>query len=179
MDGSALQFCNLVENAEIIVQGDSIEEVRITEPIELPMPPGSPKFMRVEPSDSLEVDYFLDYPPPIGTMQMSYRCDGPESFKQEIAPARTFGFVKHMRMMDEMGLAGGGKLSNVILLDDEKVVNPPLRFENEFVRHKILDVIGDFYLFGRPFKGKIIARQTGHTENIAMLKLIGEKLGIL
>jgi UDP-3-O-acyl N-acetylglucosamine deacetylase len=179
MDGSALQFCNLVENTEIIVQGDPIEEVRITEPIELPMPPGSPKFMRVEPSDCLEVDYFLDYPPPIGTMQMSYRCDGPESFKQEIAPARTFGFVKHMRMMDEMGLAGGGKLSNVILLDDEKVVNPPLRFENEFVRHKILDVIGDFYLFGRPFKGKIIARQTGHTENIAMLKLIGEKLGIL
>ncbi len=179
MDGSAVQFCNLVENAEIIVQSDPIEEVRITEPIELPMPPGSPKFMRVEPSDCLEVDYFLDYPPPIGTMQMSYRCEGPESFKQEIAPARTFGFVKHMRMMDEMGLAGGGKLSNVILLDDEKVVNPPLRYENEFVRHKILDVIGDFYLFGRPFKGKIIARQTGHTENIAMLKLIGEKTGIL
>ncbi|AFM26684.1 UDP-3-O-acyl-N-acetylglucosamine deacetylase [Desulfomonile tiedjei] len=179
MDGSALQFCNLVENAEIIVQEDPIEEVRITEPIELPVPSGSPKFMRVEPSDCLEVDYFLDYPPPIGTMQMCYRCDGPESFKQEIAPARTFGFVKHMRMMDEMGLAGGGRLSNVILLDDEKVVNPPLRYENEFVRHKILDIIGDFYLFGRPFKGKIIARRTGHTENIAMLKLIGEKMGIL
>ncbi len=179
MDGSALGFCELVENAEIIVQDELIEEVRITEPIELPMPTGNPKSMRVEPSDYLEIDYFLDYPHPIGQMHMVYRCEGPENFKEQIASARTFGFVKHMRMMDEMGLAGGGRLSNVVLVDDEKVVNPPLRFPNEFVRHKILDIIGDFYLLGRPFKGKIIASQTGHTENIAMLKLINEKLGIL
>ncbi|MBM3301381.1 MAG: UDP-3-O-acyl-N-acetylglucosamine deacetylase, partial [Deltaproteobacteria bacterium] len=70
-------------------------------------------------------------------------------------------------------------LSNVVLLDEEKVVNPPLRFPDEFVRHKILDIIGDFYLLGRPFIGKIIAMQTGHTENIAMMRLINEKLGIL
>jgi UDP-3-O-[3-hydroxymyristoyl] N-acetylglucosamine deacetylase len=75
--------------------------------------------------------------------------------------------------------AGGGRLSNVILLDEEKVVNPPLRFADEFVRHKILDIIGDFYLLGRPFCGKITARQTGHTENIAMLRLINEKMKIL
>jgi UDP-3-O-[3-hydroxymyristoyl] N-acetylglucosamine deacetylase len=179
MDGSAVGFCELVESAEIIVQDELIEEVRITEPIELPMPPGNSKSLSVEPCDCLEIDYFLDYPPPIGQMQMVYRCEGPENFKEQIAPARTFGWVKHMRMMDEMGLAGGGRLSNVVLLDDEKVVNPPLRFPDEFVRHKILDIIGDFYLLGRPFKGKIIARQTGHTENIAMLKLINEKLGIL
>lgn len=179
MDGSAVEFCELVESAEIIVQDELIEEVRITEPIELPMPAGSPKSMRVEPCDCLEIDYFLDYPPPIGQMHMVYRCESPENFKEQIAPARTFGWVKHMQMMDEMGLAGGGRLSNVVLLDDEKVVNPPLRFPDEFVRHKILDIIGDFYLLGRPFKGKIIARQTGHTENIAMLKLINEKLGIL
>ena len=110
---------------------------------------------------------------------MVYRCTGPEDFKHEIAPARTFGFVKDMRMMDEMGLAGGGKLSNLVLLDEEKVVNPPLRFPDEFVRHKILDIIGDFYLLGRPFRGKIIAKQTGHTDNVAMLKLINEKMKIL
>lgn len=179
MDGSAVEFCDLVESAEIIVQDELIEEVRVTEPIELPLPPGNSKSLRVEPCDCLEIDYFLDYPPPIGQMQMVYRCEGPENFKEQIAPARTFGWVKHMRMMDEMGLAGGGRLSNVVLLDDEKVVNPPLRFPDEFVRHKILDIIGDFYLLGRPFKGKIVARQTGHTENIAMLKLINEKLGIL
>ncbi len=179
MDGSAVEFCKLVESAEIIVQDELIEEVIITEPIDLPLDPSGPKRMRVEPSDCLEVEYHLDYPPPIGTMHMLYRFEGPEHFKEQIAPARTFGFVRDMRMMDEMGLAGGGRLSNVILLDDEKVVNPPLRFTDEFVRHKVLDIIGDFYLLGRPFRGKIIASQTGHTQNIAMLKLINEKMKIL
>jgi UDP-3-O-acyl N-acetylglucosamine deacetylase len=179
MDGSALEFCNLVESAEIITQEETVEEIVISEPIELPVPKGSAKSMRVEPSELFEIDYFLDYPPPVGQMSMTYRCTDPEDFKREIAPARTFGFVKDMRMMDEMGLAGGGKLSNLVLLDEEKVVNPPLRFPDEFVRHKILDIIGDFYLLGRPFRGKIIAKQTGHTENIAMLKLINEKLKIL
>ncbi len=112
-------------------------------------------------------------------MHMVYRCEDAENFKQNIASARTFGFVKDMRMLDAMGLADGGRLSNVLLIDDEKVVNPPLRFPDEFVRHKILDIIGDFYLLGHPFRGKIVARQTGHTENIAMLKLINEKLRVL
>lgn len=179
MDGSALEFCRLVESAEIITQDETIEEIRISEPLELPLPEGSPKSMRVEPSDQLEVEYFLDYPPPVGKMHMVFACNGPEHFKEQIAPARTFGFVKDMRMMDQMGLAGGGRLSNVVLLDEEKVVNPPLRFSDEFVRHKILDIIGDFYLLGRPFVGKIIARQTGHTENIAMMKMINERLKIL
>ncbi len=179
MDGSALEFCDLVESAEIITQEETIEEIVISEPIELPQAPGNSKSMRVEPSDFFEIDYFLDYPQPVGQMSMVYRCTGPEDFKQEIAPARTFGFVKDMRMMDEMGLAGGGKLSNLVLLDEEKVVNPPLRFPDEFVRHKILDIIGDFYLLGRPFRGKIVARQTGHTDNVAMLKLINERMKIL
>jgi len=179
MDGSALEFCNLVESAEIIGQEEVIGEARVTRPLELPLPGDSGKSMRVEPSDYFEVEYSLDYPPPVGSMQMAYRCLDPEDFKRNIAPARTFGFVKDMRMLDEMGLAGGGRLSNVVLLDDEKVVNPPLRFPDEFVRHKILDIVGDFYLFGRPFKGKVIARQTGHTENISMLRLIDEELKIL
>jgi UDP-3-O-[3-hydroxymyristoyl] N-acetylglucosamine deacetylase len=179
MDGSAVEFCNLVESAEIIVQDELIEEIVITEPFALPLDPSGSKKMRIEPSDCLEVEYFLDYPPPIGSMHMLYRFAGPQHFKEEIAPARTFGFVRDMRMMDEMGLAGGGRLSNVILLDEEKVVNPPLRFADEFVRHKILDIIGDFYLLGRPLRGKIVASQTGHTQNIAMLKLINEKMKIL
>jgi UDP-3-O-acyl N-acetylglucosamine deacetylase len=179
MDGSALEFCRLVESAEIIPQDELVEEIRITEPLELPTQPGNGKSMRVEPSDCLEVEYFLDYPPPVGSMHMVFRCNDPESFKAQIAPARTFGFVRDMRMMDEMGLAGGGRLSNVVLIDDEKVVNPPLRFQDEFVRHKILDIIGDFYLLGRPFVGKIIARRTGHGDNVAMLKLINEKMKVL
>ena len=179
MDGSAIEFCRLVESAEIIPQDDLVEEIRLDEPIELPLPPNSPKSMRIEPADCLEVEYHLDYPPPVGKMDMVFSCNDPDHFKEQIAPARTFGFVKDMRMMDEMGLAGGARLSNAVLLDEEKVINPPLRFSDEFVRHKILDIIGDFYLLGRPFTGKIIARQTGHTENIAMIRLLNEKLGIL
>ncbi len=179
MDGSALEFCRLVESAEIIRQDELVEEIRIKEPFELPLPADNPKSMRIEPSDCLEVEYYLDYPPPVGKMHMVFPCSDPEYFKEQIAPARTFGFVKDMRMMDEMGLAGGGRLSNVVLLDDEKVINPPLRFADEFVRHKILDIIGDFYLLGRPFIGKIIAKQTGHTENIAMIKMINEQMKIL
>ncbi len=179
MDGSALEFCNLVENAEIITQDEIIEEIRILEPIELSMPTGSSKSIRIEPSDTLEIEYHMDYPRPIGKMSMTFRLSSVSDFKSEIAPARTFGFVRDMRIMDEMGLAGGGKLSNLVLLDDDKVVNPPLRFENEFVRHKILDILGDFYLLGRPIVGKIIAKQTGHADNIAMLRLINEKLALL
>ncbi len=178
MDGSALEFCHLVESAEILTQDEPVREVRVTEPIELTSLQGASKSMKVEPSDLFVVEYHMDYPPPIGKLHMTYRCNDPEDFKEQIAPARTFGFVKDMRMMDEMGLAGGGRLSNVVLLDDEKVVNPPLRFPDEFVRHKILDIIGDFYLLGRPFIGKVTARQTGHTENVAMLKLIKEKMAI-
>jgi len=179
MDGSALEFCNLVENAEIITQDEIIEEIRVLEPIELSMPAGSSKSIRIEPSDTFEIEYHMDYPRPIGKMSMTFRLSSVSDFKSEIAPARTFGFVRDMRIMDEMGLAGGGKLSNLVLLDDDKVVNPPLRFENEFVRHKILDILGDFYLLGRPIMGKIIAQQTGHSDNIAMLRLINERLAIL
>ncbi|MCX5862942.1 MAG: UDP-3-O-acyl-N-acetylglucosamine deacetylase [Deltaproteobacteria bacterium] len=179
MDGSALDFCNLVESAEIITQDEPIEPIRMHETIELETDPDSPKRIRIEPSDCLEIEYHLDYPQPVGTMHMVFRCESPEAFKEQIAPARTFGFLKDMRMMDEMGLAGGGRLSNVVLLDEEKVINPPLRFPDEFVRHKILDIIGDFYLLGRPFVGRIVAKLTGHTENIAMLKVIDQKLKIL
>ncbi len=178
MDGSALEFCRMVENAEILNQDGFVEEIRIQEPLVVDMPDGSPKSMTIEPSDCFEVEYHLDYPAPIGRMKMSFRLENPASFREQIAPARTFGFVRDMRIMDEMGLAGGGKLSNVVLLDDEKVINPPLRFEDEFVRHKILDILGDFYLLGRPIIGRIKAVQTGHSENIAMLKTISREFGI-
>ncbi|MEW6530433.1 MAG: UDP-3-O-acyl-N-acetylglucosamine deacetylase [Thermodesulfobacteriota bacterium] len=179
MDGSALEYCNLVESAQIISQDEVVEEIVIAEPIELVLNEHGSKSIRVEPCDCFEVEYFLDYPLPIGKMHMTYRCSDPEDFKKNIAPARTFGFVKDMRMMDEMGLAGGGRLSNVVLLDEEKVVNPPLRFPDEFVRHKILDIIGDFYLLGRPLRGRVIAKQTGHSDNVAILKLINDKYKIL
>jgi UDP-3-O-acyl-N-acetylglucosamine deacetylase len=77
-----------------------------------------------------------------------------------------------MEKMQKLGLINGGKLSNCILIDDEKIVNTDLRFPEELARHKILDIIGDFYLLGRPICGKITARMTGHSDNIALLKAV-------
>jgi UDP-3-O-acyl-N-acetylglucosamine deacetylase len=77
-----------------------------------------------------------------------------------------------MKAMAAMGLASGGRLDNCILIDDEKVVNTQLRFADEFARHKILDIMGDFYLLGRPVRGRIVARRTGHTDNIALLRKV-------
>ena len=117
---------------------------------------------------------FRSYPPPVGRQEYSYTFLGRESFRDEIAPARTFGFLKDYEKLEEKGLASGGKLSNVILLDNERVINTTLRFSDEFVRHKILDIIGDFYLLGRPIKGLIKANMTGHAENISLLQKIRE-----
>ena len=137
------------------------------------------KFLRVEPSDTFEVHYVLDYPAPIGRQEVDFTLNSEKDFKDLIAPARTFGFVKDIEKLESMGLVSGGKLTNVILVDDEKVVNTTLRFPDEFARHKILDILGDFYLLGRPIRGKVTAQMTGHSENVAMMKLIREQMRIV
>ena len=95
-----------------------------------------------------------------------------EVYKREIAPARTFGFMKDLKMMNELGLGSGGRLDNFILVGEDDIVNTELRFPDEFVRHKILDIVGDLYLLGYPIRGKVTARLTGHRDNIALLKQI-------
>jgi UDP-3-O-acyl-N-acetylglucosamine deacetylase len=124
------------------------------------------------------VRYELRYPKPVGRQEYYYVNRGPKSFKEEIAPARTFGFLRDVAELEKMGLAAGGRLSNLILIDDEKVVNTELRFADELARHKILDVIGDFYLLGRPIRGAISACMTGHSDNIALLREIKKGMGL-
>jgi UDP-3-O-[3-hydroxymyristoyl] N-acetylglucosamine deacetylase len=170
MDGSALEFCRLVEGAGLIDQGGTVEAITLTAPIQVGDPDG--EFMVIEPMDGFGISYTLRYPRPVGEQQYTYIHRGPESFREEIAPARTFGFVRDMKQMAAMGLASGGRLDNCILIDDERVVNTTLRYPNEFARHKILDIMGDMYLLGRPLRGMITARMTGHSDNIALLKEI-------
>jgi len=176
MDGSAAAFCKLIEHAGVIDQDDEIEPIVITQPITIESKDNSAKSLRIEPADKLEILYHMDYPQPVGKMDAYFKMNGLEYFKTEIAPARTFGFVSDIKNFEKEGLAEGGKLTNVILVDDEKIVNTTLRFEDEFARHKILDILGDMYLLGRPLIGKITAKLTGHTENIAILKKIRETL---
>ena len=96
-----------------------------------------------------------------------------ESYCKEVAPARTFGFVRDLRMMAELGLASGGRLDNFILVGEDNIINTELRFPDEFARHKILDIVGDLYLLGFPIRGRVEAHLTGHRANIALLRKIG------
>jgi UDP-3-O-acyl N-acetylglucosamine deacetylase len=176
MDGSARDFCALIESAGIEEQGGGIEELTVDRRIALGSDDPEEKGISIEPAEGLTVSYTLKYPPPVGTQRYTFEYRGPESFREEIAPARTFGFVKDMKAMASMGLASGGRLDNCILIDDEKIVNTELRFPEELARHKILDILGDLYLLGRPVRGKIDARMTGHGDNIALLREIAGTL---
>lgn len=171
MDGSALDFCQLIENSGIEEQNEAIEEIVIDKKLSVGDPDEGP-YLSVEPAGTFSIHYFLDYPPPIGKQEHKYVFKSSDHYKQSIAPARTFAFVKDIKKLEEAGLGGGGKLSNIILIDGEKVVNTPLRFPDEPARHKILDIIGDLYLLGRPIKGRFKARKSGHTQNIEIVRKI-------
>jgi UDP-3-O-acyl N-acetylglucosamine deacetylase len=172
LDGSAQELCELLADGGVEEQRATIEELVIDRRYAVGSDDPEQKGIWIEPCDAFEVRYLLDYPAPIGRQEYTFRLDGPESFAREIAPARTFGFVKEIETLESMGLAAGGRLNNFILVGDEGVVNAPLRFEDEFVRHKILDIMGDFYLLGRPIRGRIVARKTGHGDNAALLRML-------
>jgi UDP-3-O-[3-hydroxymyristoyl] N-acetylglucosamine deacetylase len=178
MDGSALDFCRIIEEAGIEEQVAGCEELVIDRRYEVGEESVDSKYISIEPADTFGVRYRLNYPPPIGEQEYTFVLDGAEHFKEEIAPARTFGFLKDAEKLSRMGLAGGGHLHNVILLDDKGVVNTELRFPDEFVRHKILDIQGDFYLLNRPIKGMVTANMTGHAENIALLREVKKGMGL-
>jgi UDP-3-O-[3-hydroxymyristoyl] N-acetylglucosamine deacetylase len=169
MDGSALEFCKMIEEAGVEEQEERVDELIIDRKLEVVQ---GNKSLIIEPADLFSVHFFLDYPTPIGQQALGFVLEREEVFRDEIAPARTFGFLKDVGMLEKMGMGEGARVHNFILLDDEKIVNTELRFPDEFVRHKILDLIGDFYLLNRPIRGKVTGRLTGHTENIALLKKI-------
>jgi len=176
MDGSAVEFCHLVEEAGVLEQNEEWPVIVVDRPYRVQLQGG--ECIGIEPADVFGVRYTLQYPKPIGTQEYTYIFRSPESFKEEIAPARTFGFLKDIEKLEKLGLVNGGKLSNCILLDDEKVLNTELRFTEEFARHKILDIVGDFYLLGRPIRGMVTAHMTGHSDNIALLREIRKGMGL-
>jgi UDP-3-O-[3-hydroxymyristoyl] N-acetylglucosamine deacetylase len=167
-DGSAIEICNKIEEAGIVEQKEGIEPLRVTEKVELTNLTNG-KFLSIEPSETFQVDFVLEQAQPIGRQEYSF-SGNKESFVTDIAPARTFGFLKDFEQLAKRGLGSGGRVNNFILLNDDGVVNTKLRFPDEFVRHKILDIIGDIYLLNRPILGKITAKQTGHLEDIALVK---------
>ena len=178
LDGSALELCALLDEAGVVDQPATTEELVVDQRYAVGGSDPSEKGIAIEPADGFEVYYTLDYPAPIGRQEVTFRLSDAEAFRREIAPARTFGFVKEIEQLEQMGLAAGGRLNNCILVADEGVVNAPLRFADEFARHKVLDVLGDFYLLGRPIRGRIVARMTGHSDNAALLRVLRARFGV-
>src|SRR5213594_3313935 len=178
LDGSALDLCALLEEGGVVDQPGTLEELVIDRPYAVGTCEPGQKGIAIEPGDGFSVHYTLDYPAPIGRQEFDFRFAHLEAFRREIAPARTFGFVKEIEQLEQMGLANGGRLNNCILVGEEGVVNAPLRFPDEFVRHKILDIFGDFYLLGRPLRGRVSARMTGHSDNAALLRVLRARFGV-
>jgi UDP-3-O-acyl N-acetylglucosamine deacetylase len=169
LDGSALEFCTALEQVGVVDQEVPRRELVIDRRYEV----GSgDKRLAIEPWDGFAVSYRLRYPPPVGEQLHQFELTSYETYRAEIAPARTFGFLKDLKMMSELGLGTGGRLDNCILVGEEGVVNTELRFPDELARHKILDIIGDLYLLGYPMRGKVTAQLTGHRDNIALLRAI-------
>jgi UDP-3-O-acyl N-acetylglucosamine deacetylase len=171
MDGSAAAFCQFIEEAGIAEQDAIVEEFVVDRRYAVGQVRVDTKFILVEPYDGFRVTYRLAYPPPVGVQEFSYEHTDSTRYAQDIAPARTFGFVKDVERMHELGLLAGGRLTNVVLIGEDTIVNStPLRFPDECVRHKILDIMGDLYLLGKVVRGHVQANMTGHTENIALVK---------
>ncbi len=170
MDGSAITFVSLILEAGVAQQAKTISCIRIFKPIAIMEGPSQ---IAITPYEGTKITYRLYYThPAFGEQKMGmdiYR----NSFIDELAPARTFGFLSDVEKLRSRGLARGGSLENAIVLGQNEVINKGmLRYEDEFVRHKILDLVGDMSLLGVPLYGHIIANKSGHTMNIKLLKKI-------
>ncbi len=172
LDGSAWEFCDRLLEIGLEDQGAPRRELVIDRRYEVGDGKGGEKSLVIEPADVFSVSYLLRYPQPVGEQYHEFTLTDFEAYRREIAPARTFGFMRDLQMMNEIGLGSGGRLDNFILVGEDNVINTELRFPDEFVRHKILDIIGDLYLLGYPVRGKITAKLTGHRDNIALQRAI-------
>jgi UDP-3-O-[3-hydroxymyristoyl] N-acetylglucosamine deacetylase len=161
MDGSSAPFVYLIRSAGIFQQREPREMLRIGRKIEVV---DGLRRISIEPAPEFRVSYAVDFDHPgIGRQELAVTSLSPEHFEREISAARTFGFLREVNAMWDAGFARGGSLDNTVLLDDEKVVNQGgLRWSDEFVRHKILDLCGDLALLGRPVCGHVRAERGGH-----------------
>ncbi len=168
MDGSAAPFAEMIENAGVRRLSKARKFLAIRKPITLV---DGEKRVTLIPSRFFRISFDIAFDhPAIALQDFTFKCS-PQQFRREIAPARTFGFLKEVEYLKANGLALGGSLENAVVLDDENVLNPEgLRFSEEFVRHKILDSIGDFSLAGYPILGHIKAFKAGHEINHRMVE---------
>lgn len=165
LDGSALPYIEAFQRVGMRSQRRRREVLRIRKTVEVH---DGDKFIGVYPGDGYSVAYAIDFPPPIG--KQSFQLDlNTGAYASEVAAARTFGFLEDERMLRNMGLIRGASEENAIILTRKGVQNGPLRFPDEFVRHKMLDLIGDLALAGRRIQGHVVAERAGHAMHTALV----------
>jgi len=171
-DGSALPFVKLIQKAGRIEQDKARDIFRVKEPLWMEQ---GEKALIVLPSDKLKITYTVDFPYSYLRSQFVSFTLNEEIFVQEVAPSRTFGFMKEVETLRERNLIKGGSLKNAVVFNEKGVVNKEgLRFTNEPVRHKVLDLMGDLYLTGGPLMGHIIAVKSGHLFNVKLAQKLEE-----
>jgi UDP-3-O-[3-hydroxymyristoyl] N-acetylglucosamine deacetylase len=174
LDGSALPFARLIAQAGLRRQRTWRRYARVLKPVEVV---DGPKRIAVYPSDGFRIDYRILFPHPlIGSQERTFAVN-PAGYRDEIAPARTFGFADEVELLRRNGLVRGGSLENAIVLTRDGLMNREgLRFPDEFCRHKILDLIGDLVMLGHPLIGHVVADRAGHAMHYALVsQLLREK----
>jgi UDP-3-O-[3-hydroxymyristoyl] N-acetylglucosamine deacetylase len=172
MDGSSAPFVYLIQEAGLRTLAAPRRYLKVTRPITLSR---GDKLISLYPSDDFKVTYSISFDHPLLRHQSHTLRIDENAFVDDIAPARTFGFLHEVEMLRQQGLALGGSLENAIVLSETGVLNPQLRYEDEFVRHKILDAIGDLSLVGYPIIGHLVAHRAGHALHTAFAKRILEE----
>ena len=173
LDGSAAAFVAMIREAGIAEQRRGKRFLVVERPVEVR---DGDKFARLEPADSLSIEFTVDFKHPLVTDQAFRFAFSDRAYEREVARARTFCFLRDIEQMKAMGLAKGGSLENAIVVDDFSILNPEgLRFPDEFARHKVLDAIGDLSLAGLPIIGRFQAYKSGHGLNQALVrKVLGD-----
>ncbi len=172
MDGSAGTFIFLLQSAGIIEQSAAKKFIRIKKTLEAR---NGDKWVRFEPFNGYKLGFTIAFSHPVfATTKQDVTIDlGEHSYVKEVSRARTFGFMQDVENMRAQGLALGGNLDNAIVMDEYRVINPDgLRFEDEFVKHKVLDAIGDLYLLGHPLIGAFSGYKSGHALNNTLLRAL-------
>lgn len=172
LDGSSLEFVKAIKNAGIVEQNAPREWIEIKEPVLVNRNDAS---IIALPHPSFKVSYLLDYPHPILRSQYFALDLTRENFEKEIAPCRTFCLAEEGQELKKNNLALGATYENTLVVGENGIINNTLRFADEFTRHKVLDMIGDFYLLGKPIRGAISATKSGHTLNLELLKKIHQQ----
>jgi len=179
MDGSAASFVYLLQQAGVQEQDAARKFIRVLQTVEVRAGQGAfEKWARLNPHDGFKLDFFIEFNHPAvdGSVQRAQVDFGEVSYVHEVARARTFGFMQDVESLRGMGLARGGSLENAIVMDEYRILNSGgLRYEDEFVRHKILDAIGDLYLIGHPLLASYEAHKAGHAMNNQLLLTLLER----